>query len=66
MFKYANDALSNLMCANLHTFPEQKYLHSINPGSKFLFHLVYILKDFTQGIFNISFNHILNTITKVI
>ncbi len=39
MFKYANDALSNYICTNLHTFWEQKCEHWIKPGSKFLVHI---------------------------
>jgi len=32
--KYSNDALANLMCANSHTFPGQKYEHWMKPNKR--------------------------------
>lgn len=38
MFEYANESLSNYICTNLHSFPEQKSGHWIKAGSKLWFY----------------------------
>ena len=57
MFKYVNEAISDEICANLHTFPEQKSEQWIKNLSKFLFYFVDILESevFTEEDFGYLF-----------
>lgn len=63
MSQYASEALSYLICANLHPFPEQESEHCVKPGSKSI-QIVDIIesKGFYIGDFGkaISFYHFIN------
>ncbi len=51
MFEYANEVLSNQVCTNFHTFPEQKSPY------KFTFRTSFCLRVFKEQILDLSFCH---------